>query len=141
VSEEQRVVGARRLSLPRAVLTYACLTAIVSTFGVRQASAQASGNKKEEAKAARVILQEPESGNVLLEKNADQPVPPGMNQEVVFDTLAQGRINLDDQFEVSENARRKGGAPGGCSARARVWARPKPLAVGKAMWGSSVRAA
>jgi serine-type D-Ala-D-Ala carboxypeptidase (penicillin-binding protein 5/6) len=118
----------------------------VSTFGVTKASAPASGNKKEEAKAARVILQEPESGNVLLEKNADQPVPPGtfaclMNQEVVFDTLAQGRINLDDQFEVSENAWRKGGAPGRCSARARVWARPKPLAVGKAMWDSSVRAA
>jgi serine-type D-Ala-D-Ala carboxypeptidase (penicillin-binding protein 5/6) len=114
VSEEQCVVGARRLSLRRAVLTYACLTAIVSTFGVTKASAQAS--KKEGAKAARVILQEPESGNVLLEKNTDQPVAPGtfaclMNPEVVFDALAQGRINLDDQFEVSENAWRKGGAP------------------------------
>jgi D-alanyl-D-alanine carboxypeptidase (penicillin-binding protein 5/6) len=116
VSEEQRVVGARRLSFPRAVLTYACLTAVAGSFGVTKASAQPSANKKEEVKAARVILEEPESGNILLEKNADQPAAPGafaclMAQEVVFDALAQGRINLDDQFEVTENAWRKGGAP------------------------------
>ena len=112
----ERVVVARRLSLPRAVLTYACLTAVAGAFGVTKAAAQASANKKEEVKAARVILQEPESGNVLLEKNADQPVAPGnfaclMTAEVVFDALAQGSTKLDDQFEISENAWRKGGAP------------------------------
>ena len=116
MNEEQRLVGGRRLSVSRAVLTYVCLTALASIFGVTKPLAQNSGNMKEQVKAARVILQEPESGSVLLEKNADQAVASGtfaclINQEVVFDALSQGRINLDDQFEVSENAWRKGGAP------------------------------
>ena len=116
MNEEQRLVGGRRLSVSRAVLTYVCLTALASIFGVTKPLAQNSGNMKEQVKAARVILQEPESGSVLLEKNADQAVASGtfaclMNREVVFDALSQGRINLDDQFEVSENAWRKGGAP------------------------------
>lgn len=34
-----------------------------------------------------------------------------MTAEIVFDALAQGRIKLDDQFEITENAWRKGGAP------------------------------
>jgi D-alanyl-D-alanine carboxypeptidase (penicillin-binding protein 5/6) len=53
---------------------------------------------------------------VLFEKNADQSIATGgfaclMTAEIVFDALAQGRIKLDDQFEITENAWRKGGAP------------------------------
>ena len=116
MSEEQRVVVDPRLSVPRAVLTYACLTAVAGAFGLTEAASQASTNKKREVKAPRVILLGPQSGNVLLEKSADQPIAPGsfaclMTQEIVFDALARGRIKLDDQFEISENAWRKGGAP------------------------------
>jgi serine-type D-Ala-D-Ala carboxypeptidase (penicillin-binding protein 5/6) len=62
------------------------------------------------------ILIEPQSDSILFEKNADQPVEPAslaklMTLEYVFNEIAQGRLHLDDQFTISENAWRKGGAP------------------------------
>ena len=62
------------------------------------------------------ILIEPESDSILFEKNADQPVEPAslaklMTLEFVFNEIKQGRLKLDDQFTISENAWRKGGAP------------------------------
>ena len=52
---------------------------------------------------------------VLLSKNSDQPMPPAsmsklMTIYMVFDRLKQGRLSLDDKFEVSEKAWRKGGS-------------------------------
>jgi serine-type D-Ala-D-Ala carboxypeptidase (penicillin-binding protein 5/6) len=66
------------------------------------------------------ILIEAESGTVLFEKSADQLVPPSslaklMTAEVVFDQVALGNIKLDEEFVVSENAWRRGGAPSGGS--------------------------
>ena len=66
------------------------------------------------------MLIEAESGTVLFEKGADQLVPPSslaklMTAEVVFDQVALGNIKLDEEFVVSENAWRKGGAPSGGS--------------------------
>jgi len=66
------------------------------------------------------ILIEAESGTVLFEKAADQLVPPSslaklMTAEVVFDQVALGNIKLDEEFVVSENAWRRGGAPSGGS--------------------------
>ena len=55
------------------------------------------------------------SGAVLFEKNADQLMAPAsmsklMTAEIVFHELKEGRLKLDDLFEVSENAWRTGGA-------------------------------
>ncbi len=116
VHERQRDNIGRGLSLVRSICTYACITAVAGAVATTKAAAQSSSNKREEVKAARVILLEPQSGNTLLEKNADQPVAPGnfvclMTAEVTFAELTEGRIKLDDEFEVSENAWRKGGAP------------------------------
>jgi D-alanyl-D-alanine carboxypeptidase (penicillin-binding protein 5/6) len=66
------------------------------------------------------ILIEAGSGTVLFEKAADQLVAPAslaklMTAEVVFDQVALGNIKLDEEFVVSENAWRKGGAPSGGS--------------------------
>jgi D-alanyl-D-alanine carboxypeptidase (penicillin-binding protein 5/6) len=66
------------------------------------------------------ILIEADSGTVLFEKAADQLVAPSslaklMTSEVVFDQLALGNIKLDEEFTVSENAWRRGGAPSGGS--------------------------
>lgn len=66
--------------------------------------------------APTAILIDAESGTVLFERNADELVPPAslsklMTQEVVFNELAQGRLKLDDEFLVSTNAWRTGGAP------------------------------
>jgi D-alanyl-D-alanine carboxypeptidase (penicillin-binding protein 5/6) len=62
------------------------------------------------------ILIDSDSGTVLFEKNADDMVPPAslsklMTAEVVFNELVQGRLSLDQEFQVSENAWRTGGAP------------------------------
>lgn len=66
--------------------------------------------------APTAILIDAESGTVLFERNADELVPPAslsklMTQEVVFNELAQGRLKLDDEFQISTNAWRTGGAP------------------------------
>jgi D-alanyl-D-alanine carboxypeptidase (penicillin-binding protein 5/6) len=71
--------------------------------------------------APHAILIEAESGSVLFEKDADQLVAPAslaklMTVEVVFDQLKLGSFKLDDEFVISENAWRKGGAPSHGSA-------------------------
>ena len=73
-----------------------------------------------ETSAPRAILIDYDTGTVLFEKNADQSVPPAslaklMTVEVVFRELKQGRWHLDDEFTVSENAWRRGGASSGGS--------------------------
>jgi D-alanyl-D-alanine carboxypeptidase (penicillin-binding protein 5/6) len=68
--------------------------------------------------APTAILIEASSGSVLFEKNADELRAPSsmmtlMTTEVVFRAIKQGDIKLTDQYMVSENAWRKGGAPAG----------------------------
>jgi len=79
--------------------------------------------KKEAAKkdeppisAPHAILIDGENGAVLFERAADAMVFPAslaklMTAEYVFNELKQGRIKLTDEYLVSENAWRKGGAP------------------------------
>jgi serine-type D-Ala-D-Ala carboxypeptidase (penicillin-binding protein 5/6) len=66
--------------------------------------------------ATNAILMDADTGAVLFDKAADQLIAPAslaklMTTEVVFDQIALGNINLDQEFTVSENAWRKGGAP------------------------------
>ncbi len=66
--------------------------------------------------AAHAILIEAGSGSVLFEKAADDLIPPAslsklMTQEVVFNLIKQARLIATDEFIVSTNAWRKGGAP------------------------------
>ncbi|MEA2940800.1 MAG: hypothetical protein QOD09_1329 [Bradyrhizobium sp.] len=68
--------------------------------------------------APTAILIEAGSGSVLFEKNPDELRAPSsmmtlMTAEVVFRAVKQGDIKLTDQYLVSENAWRKGGAPAG----------------------------
>jgi D-alanyl-D-alanine carboxypeptidase (penicillin-binding protein 5/6) len=76
------------------------------------------GGKKDDffTQAPVAILLDAETGTILLEKNADTPTSPSslaklMTAEVVFNELKQGRIKLDDQYIISEDAWRRGGAP------------------------------
>src|SRR5438552_10219749 len=73
-----------------------------------------------DADAPTAILIEASSGSVLFEKNADELRAPSsmmklMTAEVVFHAIKEGDIKLTDQYVVSENAWRKGGAPSGGS--------------------------
>jgi D-alanyl-D-alanine carboxypeptidase (penicillin-binding protein 5/6) len=66
--------------------------------------------------APHAILLDAESGSVLFEKSADVLVPPAslsklMTAEIVLNEIKQGRIKPTDEFLVSTNAWRKGGAP------------------------------
>ena len=66
------------------------------------------------------ILMDASSGTVLFEKNADEPMPPASMAKLglvdyVFTAIAEGRLSLTDEFVISENAWRRGGAASGGS--------------------------
>ena len=66
--------------------------------------------------APSAVLMDADTGSVLFEKSADNPMTPAstakvMTAELVFRELKEGRLKLDDEFSVSENAWRTGGAP------------------------------
>ena len=105
-----------------AVLAAHCLrvaVAIVLLAGSIAASAAPGMTGKESGFQTSVpdaILIEPTTTSILFAKNPDQPIEPGsmaklMTLEYVFHELKQGKLKLDDQFTISENAWRKGGAP------------------------------
>jgi D-alanyl-D-alanine carboxypeptidase (penicillin-binding protein 5/6) len=74
-----------------------------------------------QSNAPFALLMDYESGAVLFEKSADELMAPAsmsklMTVEIVFHELKEGRLKLDDEFQVSENAWRTGGAPSHGSA-------------------------
>ena len=104
------------------------VAAVLATLGwsgvLSAANNSVQGAKKEEGgfdgDAPTAILIEATSGSVLFEKNADELRAPSsmmklMTAEVVFHAVKQGDIKLTDEYRVSENAWRKGGAPAGGS--------------------------
>ncbi|MEM8595743.1 MAG: D-alanyl-D-alanine carboxypeptidase family protein, partial [Pseudomonadota bacterium] len=65
--------------------------------------------------ARAAIVKDMRSGAILLEKNADEPLPPAsmsklMTLLVVFEWLENGRLRLDDTFRTSEYAASLGGS-------------------------------
>jgi serine-type D-Ala-D-Ala carboxypeptidase (penicillin-binding protein 5/6) len=92
---------------------------------VYAANNSVQGAKKEveggfDGDAPTAILIEASSGSVLFEKNADELRAPSsmlklMTAEVVFNAIKKGEIKLNDEYRVSENAWRRGGAPSGGS--------------------------
>lgn len=104
-----------------------CAPAFAATKAHRPGSGHkpASGlaAKKDPAKkddppinAKHAILIDAENGSVLFERDPDVMIYPAslaklMTAEYVFNEIKQGRLNLNDEFPVSENAWRKGGAP------------------------------
>lgn len=66
-----------------------------------------------QAKAAFII--DLTSGTVLLEKNADEPLPPAsmsklMTLYVAFEALRDGRLDLNEELSVSQHAMNYGGS-------------------------------
>ncbi len=82
-------------------------------------AAPATDTKKTEGfqtSAPAAILLDPDSDSVLYEKNGDELVAPAslaklMTLEYVFHQIKLGQVKLDDEYIISENAWRKGGAP------------------------------
>jgi serine-type D-Ala-D-Ala carboxypeptidase (penicillin-binding protein 5/6) len=106
----------------RALRTALAVAVSAALAAAMPAAAQAP--KKDEGfqvSAPYAILVDADSGTVLFEKNADKLNPPAsmsklMTVEVVLRAIAEGRLKLEDEFTVSENAWRRGGAPSGGSA-------------------------
>lgn len=109
----------------RAIGALAALSFLVAATGASFAAPAtiAGGKTKDEGfqtAAPTAILIEAESGTVLFEKNADQLVAPAslaklMTAETVFNEIKEGNIKLEDEFVISEDAWRRGGAPSGGS--------------------------
>jgi D-alanyl-D-alanine carboxypeptidase (penicillin-binding protein 5/6) len=94
----------------QALAAWAAAIVLILSAGVAPASAQSF-----QTQAQHAILLDAESGTVLFEKAADEPFAPAsmaklMTVEILFHELEQGRLTMDSEFVISENAWRKGGA-------------------------------
>jgi len=68
-----------------------------------------------DTQAKHAVVYEVETGTILLDKGADERIPPAsmskvMTAYLVFDYLKQGRAKLTDELPVSEAAWRTGGS-------------------------------
>jgi len=118
-----QTLGASMVAAALACTAVAAGAALAAEQKAKAAPASKPAVKKEAKKeegfqtgAPTAILIDAESGSVLFEKNADALVAPAslsklMTTEVVLNELMQGRLKPTDEFLVSENAWRKGGAP------------------------------
>jgi serine-type D-Ala-D-Ala carboxypeptidase (penicillin-binding protein 5/6) len=101
---------------PSATRFAVALLCVIALLGSRGALAQSF-----QTLAQQAILVDASSGTVLFEKNADDLMAPAsmaktMTVEVIFHEMQEGRLSLDSEFTISENAWRKGGGGSGGSA-------------------------
>jgi serine-type D-Ala-D-Ala carboxypeptidase (penicillin-binding protein 5/6) len=109
----------------RGLVAAVVLAAIAWGSVLYAANQSVQGAKKPEelafdGDAPTAILIEGSSGSVLFEKNADELRAPSsmmklMTAEVVFNAIKEGKVKLTDEYRISENAWRRGGAPSGGS--------------------------
>ena len=97
------------LPLPRLRLAAAlCLAALLALAATPPAQAF-------ETRAGSAWVYDLTTGTVLLEKNADIPLPPAsmsklMTLNMLFEALRDGRVTLDTRFSVSSRAKAMGGS-------------------------------
>jgi D-alanyl-D-alanine carboxypeptidase (penicillin-binding protein 5/6) len=104
----------------RATILDATRTALVC--GVLALSAWGGARAQSfQTAAPHAILIDADSGSVLFEKGADDLFSPAsmaklMTTEIVFNEIRQGRLTMDSEFQITEDAWRRGGAGGGGSS-------------------------
>jgi D-alanyl-D-alanine carboxypeptidase (penicillin-binding protein 5/6) len=104
-----------RSILARFMATALALSGVCSELG-----AQESQLANFESKAPFAILMDSRSGKVYFENNADALMAPAsmskiMTMLMVFEGLKAGRLHFNDEFTISDNAWRHGGAASGGS--------------------------
>ena len=95
-------------------------TLLFLAFAINAVSFAQDENSYFPTPAKHLIIIDHDSGEILFEKNARVPMAPAsmtkiMTASVVFDRLKSGALSLTDEFEVSEEAWRRGGAKSGSS--------------------------
>ena len=104
----------------------AALWAALFLAALAPARAQTAPAQAFQTSAPFAIVMDYDTRTVLLEKAADDLMPPAstakmMTAEVIFHELTEKKLKLDDEFVISENAWRKGGgAAGGSTMFAQV---------------------
>ena len=106
------------LPMSRAMPSFRTLAVATALVVAVTADAWAQSKKDESSRtsAPQAMLVEADSGSILYERDADKLIYPAslakmMTAEYVFNEVKQGRLKLDDEFIVSEDAWRRGGAP------------------------------
>ncbi len=120
MTENLRRTNVRKVN-PTIVRALAAIGCAVVLFAVAlgAGAAPVGSGKKDEGFSSSVpaaVLLDADSDSILYEKNGDQPVAPAslaklMTLEFLFNEIKQGRVKPDDEYMISENAWRKGGAP------------------------------
>jgi len=104
--------------LPQILAVIICVAGLILSSSAFAQQRKARPTIATSAKFA--ILMDANSGAVLLEKRADDLMSPAsmsklMTMLMVFEALKAGEVSLDDEFHISENAWRRGGATSGGS--------------------------
>jgi serine-type D-Ala-D-Ala carboxypeptidase (penicillin-binding protein 5/6) len=102
----------------RALVAFAAAAILLAAI-LAAAAAPVAATKKEEGLQTSVpaaILLDADSDSILYDKNGDEPLAPAslaklMTVEFLFNEIKEGRVKPDDEYIISENAWRKGGAP------------------------------
>jgi len=111
--------GQRLVFWPARLAACLAAAALLLVTVVAGDAASNMATKKDEGYQTSVpnaVLLDPDSDSLLFDKGGDDLIAPAslaklMTLEFVFNEIKQGHIKLDDEFTISENAWRKGGAP------------------------------
>ncbi|MBK5928515.1 D-alanyl-D-alanine carboxypeptidase family protein [Rhodobaculum claviforme] len=103
----RRIVTALQRPLPRA-LPHVLAAAVAAALATPAAASF-------ETRATSAIVVDFNTGTILLEKDADTPLPPAsmsklMTLNMVFEAIEDGRLSLDTTLPVSTRAREMGGS-------------------------------
>ena len=101
-------------------LLLAVLTFVVTATATAPVS-HAGESQGFTTKAPRAALMDAATGEILFQRNADELAPPAslsklMTLAVLFKAMKAGKVSPSDEFTMSVNAWRHGGAPSGTSA-------------------------
>ena len=99
----------------RVALAASCFALFLLLAGAFIVGMQSRPAAALDAEAEQFILMDAGTGMVLAEKNADEPMYPAsmskiMTLYIVFEHLADGRLNMEDTFTVSKKAWRMKGS-------------------------------
>ena len=100
-------------------MVFIVLQFVVTPLVFGQEAANQTANEFQ-TPASHLIIMDHESGEILFEKNAREPMFPAsmtkiMTASIVFDQIKSGALSLDEELKVSVDAWRRGGAASGSS--------------------------